>query len=137
MANEAILRVKVGDPFPFTVADNVGIEKGALLKLVDARTASGTRTVDVPGSTAKVAGIAAREKVSSDGRTELGVWRSGWFDCTASGAITAGDLVSIAPDNHIIKWVSGAGVLGIALETASDDEVILVDVRPTGDQRQQ
>lgn len=128
MAKEAAVREKIGEAVDFIVADDVGIEKGALLKLTDARTASGANLEDAPA-----AGIAAREKVSGDGRTRLAVWRTGIFDCYASGAIVVGDAVSLSEDNYVKaasvnSIVSGAVILGTALETATDAEQIQVQL---------
>lgn len=136
MANEAILRDFLENPVDFTVADGTGIEKGALLQLTDPRTASAVTAIRQP-----LAGIAAVEKVASDGSTRLSVYRKGVFDMVASGAlIVAGNPVMAAGDtaavnaNKVIIAVgaslSGAAVLGYALESAADGEVfqVLVDV---------
>ena len=126
MANEAALRDRLGDPIDFTVADGTGIEKGALLTLTDPRTASaGTHKT-------ACAGVAAREKVADDGRTQLAVFRTGIFDMVASGAIIAGEGVQLAGYNQVIKiaagtqTASGAFYMGSALETAADGETIQV-----------
>lgn len=131
MANEAILRERFENAMDFTVADGTGIEKGALCALTDPRTA-----ILVSGTTAQpLAGIAAREKIASDGRTQLALYRRGVFDMVASGAIRIGAAVASAgtPANQVLEagvTASGACVLGYALETASDGETIqiLVDV---------
>lgn len=128
MANEAILRDRLEDPIDFIVADGTGIEKGTILKLADPRTASASSANgDV------LAGIAAREKVASDGRTRLAVYRRGIFDMLASGAITVGKTV-YSCGAHGINQVaqvgyhqySGSQILGTALETATDGEVIQI-----------
>lgn len=127
MANEAQLRVRTDNPLDFTIADGAGIEKGAILELLDPLTASGAATANVA-----LAGIAAREKVISDGRTRLAVFRRGVFDMLASGAIAVGKAVSSAGhDNYILQapiTASGAAILGHALETAADGETIQVYV---------
>jgi len=109
----------------YTVADGTGIEKGTLLKLTDARTA-----IAHSGAGDKIAGIAAREKVADDGRTQLSVYRKGDFDMVASGAIVVGDPVIAAAEANMVKAsdgsVSGSAVLGYALETASCGETIQV-----------
>lgn len=133
MANEAVLKVRLEDPIDFTVSDSTGIEKGALLKLTDPRTASlSAATGDV------LAGIAAREKVASDGRTQLAVYRRGIFDMVASGAVSVGQAVISAAStaSNVVKFVggaaagaySGACILGHAIETASDGETFEVYV---------
>lgn len=127
MANEAVLKLRAADPIDFTVGDVTGIEKGAILSLVDARTASGT--IDLNSN---VAGIAAREKVANDGRTQLACFVPGQrniFDLKASGAITVGSPVVASADNYVAAaglGASGAMILGTALETATDAEVIEV-----------
>lgn len=136
MTNEAILRDRLENPIDFTVSDSTGIEKGAILKLTDARTA-----IIATGASDRLAGIAAREKIASDGRTQLAVYRRGIFDCVASGAITVGDAVASAgtPSNTVktaAVTASGSCILGYALETASDAETIqvLVEVGAGGSQ---
>jgi hypothetical protein len=118
MANEAVLVLKYEDPIDFIVADGGNITKGAILKLSDPRTAAATS-----GDEDVVAGVAARDKVASDGRTRLAVFRRGIFRMTASGSITAGDAVAVK-DANIVKAADatcvGSKVLGIALETNAD-----------------
>ena len=133
MANEAILRERFEDPINFTVADGTGIEKGQLCALTDPRTAIACSAAGQP-----IAGIAAREKIASDGRTSLALYRRGIFDMLASGAITVGDPVMSAATGTFTNSIktmtgataSGAVCLGYALETFSDGEVgqVLVSV---------
>lgn len=127
MVYEAALRDRLADPIDFTVADGTGIEKGTLLKLTDPRTA-----IASSGANDAIAGIAAREKIASDGRTQLAVFRKGIFDMNASGAITVGQpVVSAGAFNQVkvaVNNVSGAAVIGHALETAADQETFQVYV---------
>jgi hypothetical protein len=133
MANEAILRVRLSDPIDMTCTDGNAIEKGAILWLEDPLTVSGASVTNVGKP---FAGIAAREKIASDGRTRISVYRNGIFDCTASGVITAGELVFLSGLNLVsgisrtaaseMSHISGGHVIGVALETASDTEVIQV-----------
>jgi len=122
MTNEAVLKVRVDNPVDFVVDNATGIEKGALLTLADPRTASGSHAAT---SGAAFAGIAAREKIASDGVTRLAVFRRGIFDLhTASGAVTAGSLVELSGANTIRAMSSpnisaGVAPLGVALETAA------------------
>jgi len=130
MANEAVLVYEEELPLPCIVSNSVGIEKGALLKLVDPNTASAaTGTNDV------LAGIAAQEKIASDGKTKLAVYRKGIFKMIASGAISVGEPVgSVASwanyviSNALTPNLSGMKCLGHALETAADGETILIKV---------
>lgn len=131
MANEAViveLGVDGGRPTRFTCADGAGISKGTLLKLADNRTASASAARDV------FAGIAAADKVASDGATTISAYTKGIFDltCNATDGITAGDWVGISGANLIysqqnadVTTISG-GLLGKALEDASAGEVIQV-----------
>ena len=86
MANEAVLRVKLEQPISFTCADTPGIEKGAVLALTNPRTA-----IAHTSSGQALAGICAREKISGDGRTEVAVYRRGYFDMVFSGAAIIGE----------------------------------------------
>jgi len=126
MANEAVKRYSAssaGDVVAdYTVADSIGIEKGTFLMLADPRTASGSFTVGSP-----CAGIAAREKVANDGRTQLAVHRQGDFDVKASGSITAGRPLAFGGASNYIMQAdvsnfSGSAVIGYALQDATDEE---------------
>jgi hypothetical protein len=119
MANEATLVLKYEDPIDFTVADGADITKGAILKLTTPRTAS------LATSGAVIAGIAARDKVDSDGRTRLAVFRRGVFRLYASGSVTAGYPVRVIDTNQVINATAdftGSSILGIALEDISDGD---------------
>jgi|TARA_R100001530_G_C4321443_1_gene155974 hypothetical protein len=128
MANEAVIIELMGQPkgrpVRFTVADGAGIEKGTLCKITDPRTAAATSA-----DNDAYAGIANAEKVASDGSTSLGLWTCGIFDIKASAAVTAGEKVSISGANTVTK-VAAADTLfsdvGVALETASTNEVIAI-----------
>jgi|SRR3990167_247124 len=129
MANEAILRVRKSNPIDMTVADGAGIEKGAVLVLSDPLTAAAsTGTGDI------VAGIAAREKIISDGRTRLAVYTQGIFDMkvNAGTAVTIGTRVATSGAN-LIRDATEAEIaagksLGKALESGAVNEVIQVDL---------
>lgn len=127
MAYEATARYGPYEYADFTVADGTGIEKGTLLKLTDPRTA-----IKSSGAGDVIAGIAAREKIASDGRTRLAVCRRGDFDMYASGAIPVGvPVISAGHDNYVKEagsGYSGASIIGYALETASTGELIQVRV---------
>ena len=111
----------------YIVADGTGIEKGTLLKVADPRTASKSS-----GATDYIAGIAVREKIASDGRTRLSVYKKGYFRAIASGAITCGQALVSAGVNNMIKALtlaanaSGAAILGYADETAADQEAFIL-----------
>lgn len=128
MVNEAIIRDRFQDPINFTCADGTGIEKGAVLQLTDPRTAIIATAADVP-----VAGICAREKIASDGRTSVAVYRAGIFDMVASGTVAIGKAVTTAgvPSNTVMEaGVNDEQILGVALEAASDGETFQVELKP-------
>lgn len=131
MANEAVLFTKIGQPINFTVSNNTGIEKGAVLQLNDPFTA-----IAPTSDNAIVAGIAAAEKIANDGHTKLAVFRSGIFKMTLSGSATAGDPVGTinatnkVGSNATTLNFSGSQILGIALESGTNGETILVDLKP-------
>jgi hypothetical protein len=127
MANEAVLKLKYEDPIDFIVADGTAITKGAILKLSDPRTAATSN-----GDEDYIAGIAARDKVASDGRTRLAVFRRGIFDMVLSGSVTAGQTVAKSAHANVIKVADatcvGSKVLGIALEDGTEGETIEVEL---------
>jgi hypothetical protein len=132
MANEATLRERFSNPINMTCADGTGIEKGAVLKIADPRTASLS-----DGDADYVAGICAREKIANDGRTSVAVYRDGIFDMVVSGAVTCGQAVmtysSTGAANVVAAATSaaiGSKTLGIALETGSEGETIQVELKP-------
>lgn len=130
MANEAKLKRWSEYPYDMTVADGTGIEKGAVLKATDNNTAAAA-----DGTNDIVAGIAAREKIASDGRTQLSVYKKGRFHMYLSGSCSTGDtLGTIATyTNYVTSNVntpnlSGNKIIGTAVEDGTDNTQILVDV---------
>jgi predicted RecA/RadA family phage recombinase len=128
MANEATLLWETERPLPFTCTDGTGIEKGALLKLTDPMTA-----IIHSGDEDAFAGICAVEKIASDGRTKVSVYRGGVFKMTSSAAITIGQAVALSATVNKVKPADascvGAKIVGIALSTASGaDETVIVEV---------
>lgn len=133
MANEAViieLLGNEGDPMRYTVADGTGILKGTLMYL------SGDRTISATAADGDIfVGIAASEKVASDGQTSLAVYTNGIFDLKDSGSgMTLGDIAKINGAN-LIATADEAGAVGaqeevgLVLETASASEVVAVRVR--------
>lgn len=129
MANEAVLVFETGLPIPFTVADGTGIEKGALCKMTDPFTA-----IITSAASDQVAGIAASEKIADDGKVKLGIYREGIFKMTLSGTVSAGHAVATGAIVNVITAagvsLSGSSVLGLALETGTEGETILVELKP-------
>jgi len=124
MANEATLIFETAIPIPFTCANTAGIEKGAILALSDPSTvATSTALADV------IAGISATEKIASDGKTTVAVYDQGIFKMTLSGACIVGEALVSAKANKVSRnhsVLSGARILGTALETGADGETIRV-----------
>lgn len=130
MANEATLIYETELPIPFTVSDGAGIEKGTLLKMTDPMTAAAaTADNDV------FCGVAAEEKIASDGKTKLGVYRGGIFKMV----IEAGNTTTVGQD-CVIKGTNTIGgyttlddekgyVVGQALETGAAGESVLVQLK--------
>lgn len=136
MANEAVtieLGPNGGNPVRFTVANATAISGGTLCQMTDPRTASAS------SGSQTFAGIAAADKVASDGATDLALYTEGIFDLKTDAAanITAGDLVILSGTNLVAKAfnvndiISGK-VVGQALETASASEVIAVRLKKHG-----
>lgn len=120
MANEAVIVELLGnggDPLTVNVADGTGIAKGTLLKITTGRIAAATSADNDP-----FIGIAAAEKVASDGSTTLAAYTHCIADIRASAAITVGEKVSISGANTVTK-VAAADLLfsdvGVALETCA------------------
>lgn len=131
MASEATLVLELAPPVPFTCADGTGIEKGAILKMTDPRTAA---LADGDGDV--IAGIAAAEKIANDGNTTIPVYREGWFKVLAGvGSITVGLTLdthaSTGATNEVAIAPATTGHrLGFALESAGDGETFLMELFP-------
>lgn len=133
MANEAVtieLLGNGGDPIRYTVADANAIPKGTLMYL-----SADPRTMAISSAEGQFfCGIAVAEKVANDGQTELAVYTNGIFDlkCTTA-AVTLGNYVKLGGANMIAAADEAgaqdvAELVGKALETAGNDEVISVRV---------
>ena len=126
MADEAILRERFSDPINMTVADGAGIEKGTVMKLsTDPRTVLASAAKDVFG------GILAREKIASDGRTQVACYFDGIFDMTVAPGATAlvlGEIVALSGANFIQAASEADLIVGKAigkvLETGSPSEIV-------------
>ena len=132
MANEATLKLKRSEPIDMK-CNETAIEKGTLLKF------SGDREIAASSSTDVFAGVARREKIAGDGRTQLSVFTGPGdvFDMRAGGGttISVGELVKLSGANLIEGDVVEADIIagkvvGKALEaatvgTASTIEVML------------
>jgi hypothetical protein len=132
MANEAVIieLFNGGRPIRYTVADGTGIEKGTLMQL-----SSDPRTITASSGDGQIfVGVAAAEKVASDGSTTLAVYTDGIFDIKDSGAgMTLGDIAKLNGAN-LIATADEAGAqgaqeeVGMVLETTAAGEVVAVRV---------
>lgn len=131
MALETTLMVELEPPVAFTCADGTGIEKGALLTLSDPMTVATTT-----GDTDAVIGIAAEEKIASDGKTTIAVYLRGIFKGYAGAAgVTAGqaiitDTATGAANELVNADVNSEHIVGRALETAIDTQSFLFYLNP-------
>jgi hypothetical protein len=123
MALECVLLVELEPAVAFTVADGAGIPKGSLLLLADPSTVAVTT-----GDTDEIIGVAAEEKVSGDGKTQLGVYLRGIFKGFAGAAGTTAGLAVIsdtatgAANELVVADVNSEAVVGIAFDTVADTQ---------------
>ena len=133
MALECTLLVETAPPISFTCANGTGIEKGSLLKIADPCTVSQAGTDTDP-----VVGIAAEEKIASDGNTQIAVYTEGIFKGTAGAAgVTVGMGIicdsSTGDDNEMVNAdTNSEHLIGTALETATDLETFKFKLMPFG-----
>ena len=131
MALEATLITELEPPVSFTCANATGIEKGAFLKIADPNTVS-----QAGSDNDAVIGIAAEEKVASDGNTQIAVYLRGIFKGTiGAGGCTAGDALicdsSTGDDNEMATAdVNSENIIGRALETGTDLQTIKFLLQP-------
>ena len=126
----SVLMIETELPIMMTCANATGINKGDTLRLADALLV--TASTDAEDD---IAGIAAEEKIASDGKTKIAVYRGGIFKMTAKAAITCGQSVSSSADANKVQTATktsvGSKTLGLALETSgADTETILVELNP-------
>lgn len=131
MALEAVLIHETEIPIPMTCADGTGIEKGTILKLTDPNTVSAA-----DGDTDIVAGIAAEEKIASDGKTKIGVYKRGIFKVFVGaagatvGAAAITDVGTGAANEMVDADVNSENIAGRFLETATDTQSALMELNP-------
>ena len=131
MALECTLHTELELPVPFTVADGAGIEKGSVMEIADPMTVAVTN-----GDNDKIIGIAAEEKIASDGKTKLGVYIRGIFRGYAGAAgVTVGraiisDTATGAANELVVADANSEGIIGTALETATDGQTFLFLLNP-------
>lgn len=133
MALETQIIFQTGLPIPMTCADGATIEKGAILTLSDPMTVASCVT-----DNAIVAGIAAEEKIANDGKTTISVFREGIFRGTiGAGGCTVGDALITDcstgdPNEMALADDASENILGTALETATDLQTFLFELKPFG-----
>lgn len=133
MADEAViieLLGNKGDPVRVTVADGTAITKGAILKLTDPRTG-----IINSGAGDVIAGIAAADKVASDGATEIAVYTNCIVDLkiVSGGSGTLGSYARVSATANQIDAATTLDhetgkTVGKFLETGSSAETVQVRV---------
>jgi len=131
MANEWDLVLETEPAIPFNCADGTGIERGACCKMTDNMTA-----ILSDGDNDIFACIVKTEKIASDGFTTVSGYRGGIFRATINGTCSAGDpLVTDSSTGGANKLAVAAineeHVVAYALQDGTDEERILVELRPT------
>lgn len=133
MANEATIieLFNGGRPIRYTCADGATIEKGTLLEL----TLAADRTVTTFANAASACvGVAAKEKVASDGNTEITAYTDGIFDiltdggndnagvvlandgtANTGGTADAADLLASANIGYLLEQKTGAEVCAVRI----------------------
>ena len=134
MANELVLMFETSLPIPMIVANGTGIEQGTLLKGSDPFTVAASAAAED-----QFGGVAAGEKIASDGVLTIPVYLSGIFKAVASGNVTYNDpLVTAVPAGNLLAsaigrttvQLSGNRIFGRALETATAAQTFLFELRP-------
>ncbi len=109
MANEAVIieLFNGGVPIVYTCADGVGILKGTLMELDSDRTVIANTNDNNP-----IVGIAAAEKVASDGSTTIAVYTNGIFDLlTDAGSDNAGVMLANSATENTLQTGDGNDLL--------------------------
>jgi len=123
MANEAVIieLFNGGRPIAFTCADGTGIEKGTLMELTSPRTVIANTNDNAP-----VVGIAAAEKVASDGATTIAVYTDGiWDMLTDTGTDAVGAIMANSATENTIQGADASDLIqgsavGKVLETCTN-----------------
>ena len=124
----AVLMIETDLPIPMTCAEGTGIPKGTVLRLIDPFTVEASAAnEDVFG------GIAAEEKIASDGKATIAVYRGGIFKCEAGvGGVTVGLPIGIIAANNFTDFATlddeKGAIFGVALETAADAQFFLMEL---------
>ena len=123
MALECELLIELEPAVSFTCADGTAIPKGSLLTITDPFT-----VLITAGDVDKIIGIAAEEKVASDGKTTIGVYLRGIFkgfagsDGTTVGRAIVTDSATGAVNELMTADANEEGIVGTALATVTDTQ---------------
>lgn len=135
MAAEAVIvelfGTPPGRPIRGIVADNTAITKGSLMIWK-----TNPRTlVKHAGVDESFAGIAAVDKVASDGQLSIAVYTDGIFDITAAvaGVVAMGAMAAVSATPNMTTAADAADLLqssnvGVVLEDQANDEVALIRI---------
>lgn len=129
MTNEAVLKIETHIPINYTCSTPVTIEKGAIVKNTDPMTA-----VLSDGENDIVAGIVQSEKLAADTTMDsVAVFRGGVFRVNVCGSVSMGDAVVTGARTNSVRAAAAneKNILGIMLESGSDDNSKLMELRPT------
>ena len=111
-----------GEPRRFSVASNVLIPKGTLLKIAGARTAVKQSAVGD-----YLAGVALSEKSATDHSDTISAITQGIMTFVASGSIAAGVPVKASDEENAVEaaanTIIGSAVLGYAISDATGNVV--------------
>ena len=127
MANEATLYIETEPPIPMTIHKDLAVEKGTLLVMIDPFSVSKHASAGQA-----IAGIAAEEHIASVGKTEIAVYRRGFFKITVSSSILAGNSWLASATANKIQGANATDQHygGTAFETAANDETLFVELAP-------
>ena len=130
MAGEAVLVYELEPPIDFNCIDAINIPKGSLLEMAD----GAPNLVIVADHDAQIiAGIAAEEKVSGDGKTKISAYLRGVFNVLCEGTINIGEGIQSGVNTgsanaFMVAAVNsnGAKSCGYGMETGGDGETFRV-----------
>ncbi len=109
MANEAVIieLFNGGRPIRFAVQDATAIPKGSLLEMDADR-----RVIVATTDNAPFVGIAAMEKVASDGSLTISAYTDGIFDIVSdAGTDIRGSLVAVSAADNVVQTADATDLL--------------------------
>lgn len=131
MANEAVIveLFNGGRPIRYSVQDATAIPKGSLLELDADR-----RVIVATTANAPFVGIAAHEKVASDGSLFISAYTDGIFDLKSdAGTDIRGTVMALSDVDNVIETAAAADLLngsavGYYIEAGTNAGVELVRI---------